>query len=66
MPTCFLLVDPDESIVAGTSRSLEGQGFEVLTALNESDRVRQLCESAPYVPVLEPDTNRALASKKED
>lgn len=59
MNTCVLLVDPDESIIDAFLRSLARHGFEVLTASNERDSVRNLCESAPSVLVLEPDTGEA-------
>lgn len=57
MPARVLLVDPDEDILQAFARSLARRGFDVLTASNERDCVRHLCESAPEVVVLEPVTD---------
>ena len=58
-----LLADPEESILAAFATSLTRRGFEVFTASNERDCVRHLCESAPDVVVLEPDTNAGWGTR---
>jgi DNA-binding NtrC family response regulator len=63
MPTLVLLVDPDEFIVDGFSRSLERHGFEVIAASNERECLRQLCEFAPSVVVLEPGAHDSWGRK---
>jgi DNA-binding NtrC family response regulator len=54
MPTRVLLADPDEIIIEAFARSFVRYGFEVLTASNERDLVRHLCEAAHDVLVWEP------------
>lgn len=51
----ILVVEPDECIAEAFSNALASRGFEVITASNERDSRRHLCESAPDVVVLEPD-----------
>ena len=46
----------DEAVVEACARSLTHLGFSVDTATTERDCVRHLCEFAPEVLVLEPDT----------
>jgi len=55
MLTTILVAEPDECIADDFSKALSARGFEVLTATNERDCIRYLCESALDVVVLEPD-----------
>lgn len=57
MTTRVLLVDPDEFIVTAFARVLTRYGFEVLTPSCGRESEQHLCESAPHVLVLEPDTD---------